>query len=189
MGLDIEVSRKDFEDLSTCWPLCSLEWMRWWRCDTRSCTHSMEFHWGLPSGDVSDIIGFLPSWHLCLVGKTGHEAVYYPVVELRLLNIGKMYGWLWKPKNEKQDWQGQDSLADLIEEDLFEPNSDPAELTEAPDEGGNLSKCLEAGGPRRDEVMWSLGNHVTILIFFRRASGNYVSKNVKQGSDRIRRAS
>lgn len=41
-------------------------------------------------GMVSDIIGFLPSWGLCLVGKTGHEAMYYPVVELRLLSIGKI---------------------------------------------------------------------------------------------------
>lgn len=71
---------------------------------------------------------------------------------------------------------------------MFEPSSDIAELTEAPDEGGNLGKCFKAGGQRKDQVMWSLGNHGTILIFFGRASGNYVSKNVKQGSNRIRRA-
>lgn len=40
----------------------------------------------------------------------------------------------------------------------------------------------------RDLIMQNLANHVKIFFFFGRATGNYISKNVKQGSDRIRRA-
>lgn len=76
---------------------------------------------------------------------------------------------------------------DFLEEELFELSSeDASELPGASGEGESLSKCFGAGGRGRDQITQSLINHVKILIFCGRAIGNYISKNVKRGNDKIR---
>lgn len=65
----------------------------------------------------------------------------YPVVGLRLLGFGKI-GCSGNLKMRNTIGKGQDGLADLLEEDLFEPNSDISELPGLQTQEGTWANAL-----------------------------------------------